>query len=529
MSSKTLRGLRSIMTTALFALYLFIFYQVCIIPAILDWSSLGVILTLVLTGLLIFSLPKDKRLATTVLGITFLLLMKAFYNISSYPFWKLVLSEIVIFFVLLIVGKLLDGISFRRYLVVFIAALILNATVNISQAPFWTEFLVKWESPQLYPRHATVDYFPVKLIDVDNDNIQEIVTQENLELATREMQDIALNGKEFQILNPETSHFAVYKWNGQTFKKLTPDQYDTEKLKSALPLEYLGYPFYETRVEMNTTTGFGGKMDPFLNKSQLIEHSMNFGKFPFEVLSLNEKSLAAVLQNKALLGQPVGTTGLAGGQLVPDAAREEITIEDKLTVRQPANQKAIAELTAGQVPDIGTSEVLTGDVDNDQIDELILTAETSQILQLTPDNKWQVLWSNPEPINATDRFNKLRFDDFAALGSDKTPQLIALSKSNVRNTPTRYMTGYVYDNGELRQTWRVFSGLINLKAGDIDGDGQNELVGYLYRGQRIYVLEKHQIPVVGIMYGLTAAIILSGFGRRWLKKDNISGGGEQNA
>lgn len=528
MFNKFLKCFWGIAATTLFALYLFVFYQFCVVPAILDWSSLGVILTLALAGLLILSLPKEKRLPTTVLGITFLLLMKAFYNVSSYPAWKIVLADIVIFIILLVVGKLLGRMSFRRYLVVFLVALILNATIDISKAPFWTEFLVKWQSPQLYPQYSTVDYFPLKLIDVDGDGVKEIVTQENLEQAKTEQKDIASNGKHYEILSSENNHFAVYKWNGQTFDALTPDKYDIQKLEASLPLEYLGYPFYQTTVSVDKTKGIAEQMNPFLNKAQVIEQSMNFGKFPFEILSLDQQSLAAAVKNRTLLGQPVGSTELAGGKLVPDPAGERITIDDKLRVIQPADQKVIAQLDRSQVPDIGTSEVMTGDVNGDKVDELILTAETAQILQLTPDYKWKVLWSNPEPSNDTDRFNKLRFEDFAALGSDKTPNLIALSKSNVRDNPTRYMTGYVYKDGALQQTWRVFSGLINLRAGDVDGDRNNELLGYMYRSQRIYVLEKHHVPVVGILYGITGLLILLGFGQRWRRKNTIVGGGEQN-
>jgi len=269
---------------------------------------------------------------------------------------------------------------------------------------------------------------------------------------------------------------------------------------------------------VNTTTGIEEKMDPVLDKAEIIEQSMNFGKFPFKFLSLSQNSLADAIKNRSLLEQPVNSAELAGGLLVPGEGRKKIIIDEKLKVIQPTDQKVIAELGRSQVPDIGTSEVLTGDVNNDKIDELILTAETSQILQLTQDYKWEVLWSNPEPRNFKDRFNKMRFEDFALLGSDKSPQLIALSKSNVRDNPTRYMTGYVYNDGTLKQKWRVFSGLINLRAGDIDGDGQNELLGYMYRAHRIYVLEKHNVPVVGILYGITGALILLGFSLRWRKK-----------
>lgn len=523
MLKKCAKCLWGIINTALLAIYLFLLYELLLVPAILDWSAFGVILAAVLIVLLIWCIPAEKRVSTTVLGTSFLLAMKALDNIRNYSLFKHIFGILFIFLILLFVGRLLGRFTFRRYLAVFLMALILNAALDLTEVRFWTEFLVKWESPLLYKKLATVDYFPTVLADIDGDNTKEIITLENRAEAEQEEQQIISDGPKYSILEPERSRYAVYKWDGRTFIKLSPDRYSLARLRAVLPTDYLGFPYYTTLLQTKDRE-IEQEIAPIFDRSQLVDQAVRFGSFPFAVLAMDLKSLASRLDTAA---NPARGTALAEGDLFRGPPTEKITINDELKVW--SGDRAAVILTSNQVPDIGTAEVLTGDVDNDQTDELLLTAERSRILEVTGDNGWRTLWACPEKPNDKVRFAGFRFEDFASLGQDKTPHLIALSKSNVRNNPTRYMTGYIYKDGTLVQNWRVFSGLINLKAGDVDGDGQNELVGYMYRQQRIYVLEKHGFPVVPVLYILTAGIILSGFIRQWRRRNAKLSGGEQNA
>lgn len=527
MTAKLLKCFWGIVRTSLTALYVFIFYELAVIPAILEWSVYGVLLVLGLAGLLILSIPATKRLSTTVLGITFLLIVRALDNISSYTPVREVFAGLFIFILLLIVGKILGRFSVRSYLVTFLVAVILTSSIDLSQARLWTEFFVKWESPALYKRYATVDYFPVKLVDVDGDGVQEIITQQNLIEAEREKLQVIERGVKYEILTDEKSYFAVYKWNGANFKQLTPDQYDISKLKQNLPVDYLGYPFYKTVNREND--GYVEQIfHPLAGKSELVENSVNFAAFPFRLLKLSQNSLESKLENQAQLGQSAPSLSVGKGNLLPGSPTETVKIDHVLTVSEEEDgKKPIATIDETMISDIGTSEIIIGDVDHDKTDELLLTSETSRILKLNQNGKWEILWTSIDKLDEKARFQKFRFEDFAPLGRNKNSQIIALSKSYVRNNPTRYMTGYVYKDGALHQQWRVFSGLINLRAGDIDGDGENELIGYMYRAQRLFVLEKHDLPVVTAIYVVTGIIILWGLilQRRTKKKS----GGEQNA
>ncbi|MHB9096107.1 MAG: hypothetical protein ACYC21_15705 [Eubacteriales bacterium] len=523
MLKKCLWGIAS---TTLLALYLFALYELLLVPAILDWSLYGVGLALAMVGLLIWCLPADRRLSNVVLSLTFLLALQAIDNIREYPLLTYFFVTLLIFIVLLVVGKLLGHFSLRRYLVVFLAALVLTSALDLSEVPFWTEFRVKWESPLLYKKFATVDFFPTRLIDVDRDNIKEIVTQENLDQAAKELHKFD-KGKKYQILEPEENHFAVYKWNGNTFVEITPGRYNLSKLELSLPVDYLGYPFYTISRNIDKDKGLVEQMNPLLDRARLVEQAARFGSSPFEMLAMGQKSLES-----RIMGPAVPTTlsqSTASGHFLPGPTTETVTIDNNLKVQSADPEgKTLGVLASDKVPDIGTSEITVGDVDSDKTDELLLTSETSRILKLSGDGNWRVLWSSSESLGDKARFQKFRFEDFASLGSDPKPQLIALSKSNVRANSTRYMTGYVYRDGVLEQKWRVFSGLINLRAGDVDGDGKNELIGYMYRSQRVFVLEKHNFPVVPTLYGITGGLILLGFALQWRQKRQTVGGGEQN-
>lgn len=529
MTTKLLKCVWGIASTVLFALYLFVFYNLAIVPAILEWSLYGVALALVLSGLLIFAVPAAKRRSFAVLGITFLLIVKAIDSIKNYSFIKEAFALIFIFLLILIVGKLLGRFSIRRYVVVFLVAVILNNSLDLSQAPLWTEFNVKWESPSLYKRFATVDYFPVRLADVDGDGIKEIITQENVKQAEEEKENISETGSKYQILEEENNHYAVYKWNGTTFSQLSPKEYKMALLKKALPFDYLGYPFYESKFKFDPSIGLEHRMEPLLDRAQLVERSANFASFPFEMLRLSQASLETLIRSQQKSDLPPPSSVVAAGNLIPGGPPETVTIDFDLKVWNFGPVKElISTIDKEMVSDIVTSEVIVGDVDNDKIDELLLTSENSRILKLRSDGKWEVLWSNPDALDEKSRFQKFRFEDFAPLGKEKSPQIIALSKSYVRDNPTRYMTGYEYKDGALKQKWRVFTGLINLRAGDLDGDGENELVGYMYRAQRLFVLDKHDLPVVPLIYTVTGLLILLGFGLQRKQRQANPAGGETN-
>jgi hypothetical protein len=535
----------------LFALYLFVLYELLVIPAILDWSVYGIILSLVIAGLLVRSLPADRRRNLTVLGLAFLLSVKALSNLAYLPWLRQAAGTLGIFILFFIISRLLGRVSLRRFLTVFLVALAINSAVNLAEVPLWTEFSVKWRSPVLYRQEGTVDYFPLQAADVNNDGKAEIITQGNPEAVRKERAGIVAAEEKNRFLRREDNEYLVFAWNGKTFNRLGKQDYPMERLVNSLQPDYINFPYYGIDWEVSPRS-LEQKLAPLITREELVEKTMRLGEAPFVALALNLRNLeqrlagpaplnfpsismekpfklkASIMDSKLTgtfagsdFSVPTNATAILGaGRMLGGASAQIAVLGEKLQVfdiRPDGKAKLLSEITPAEIPDIGTAEALPADVDADGTDELLLNAEQAKILKLAKDGQWQVLWAS--------RDESFRFEGFAPLGKDGKPQIIALAKSNVRNNLTRYMTGYEFTAAGLEQKWRVFSGMINLQAADVDGDKQNELAGYLYKKHLVLVLEKHRLPVVPALYGLTAGLIICGFIRQARQGRNIKGGG----
>lgn len=541
--SKLMRCAAGIVKLTLFALYLFAFYELTLIPAILDWSVYGILFTLTAAGLLIYSLPADRRRNLTVLGLAFLLSVKAMDNLSYLTWYGRTAGTVVIFLILFIISRLAGKVSLRRFTTVFLVALLINLTLNLVEVPLWTEFSVLWRSPVLYKQEGTVDYFPLQLADVNNDSKSEIIVQGNPEAVNREREGIAEDNEKHRLLNREDNKYLVFAWTKRGFTQLENGKeltYSTKKLLDSLQPDYVNFPFYSAEWQ-KSQDGLQQKLTPLLDREELAERTVRFGDAPFVTLALDLQSLEqrlktqpippfsmtkpfalrAAIADSQLTGTFAGqsfsipteaTAILGAGRLLKGSSAQLVVLGEKLQIidiSQSGSARVIGQISSAEVPDIGTAEGLLADVNVDGEDELLLNTEHAKILKLDKDGKWQVLWS------AAPDDTSFRFEGFAALGKNEKPQIIALSRSNVRKNLTRYMTGYDYTSSGLKQKWRVFTGpLINLRAADVDGDGSNELAGYIYKKHIVLVMKKHQLPIIPILYGLTAVLIIWGLARK---------------
>ncbi len=537
----------------LFAVYLFILYELLIVPAILDWSVYGILVSVGISGLLVYALPSAHRRNLTVLGLTFLLMVRALDNISFLEWYLRIPGVLVIFIILGFTGRVLGRVAPTRFLTVFLVALAINLTVPLDEVPLWSEFTVKWRSPVLYRQGGTVDYFPLLSVDLNDDGKAEIITQGNFDSVVRERENIIAGEEDGKLLWNENNQYMVFGWNGRSFDRLAKTAYSRELLVSALQQDYINFPYY-TADWKESGDALQQDLHPLTDRDVIVSKTMRFGDAPFYNLVLSLEStrmrqeswhrlisgiadtspektvpvssisitepwqLSAEITGSELRGNYAGkefsvateaTAILGAGRLLNGASAQLVVLGTRLRIFDvsPSGEvKLINEITRDQITDISSAEALLADVDGDGTDELMLNTEQARILELDDGGNWRVLWASTD--------DSFRFEGFASLGPDRKPHIIALSKSNVRNNRTRYMTGYEYTNQGLQQKWRVFSGMINLTPADVDGDRENELAAYLYKKHVIMVLEKHRLPVVPVLYGLTMLLVLTGVGIR---------------
>jgi len=540
----------------LFAGYLFILYELLIVPAILDWSLYGILVSLSITGMLVYALPPEHRRNLSVLGLTFLLMVRALDNISFLEWYLRIPGVLAVFIILGFTSRVLGRIAPTRFLTVFLVALVINLSITLDEVPLWSEFSIKWRSPVLYLQGGTVDYFPLQSADLNDDGMTEIITQGNLNAVQKARENPRDKDKENKLLWNEDNEYLVFGWNGRTFDRLENTAYSPKLLISALQRDYINFPYYTTNLMQSGDT-LKQNLNPLADLDEIVSRTMRFGDAPFYNLALSLEStrmrqegwnrlvnsvaqekdtppkqsvpvsslnitepfeLSAEITDSQLRGTFAGkefsvateaTAILGAGRLLSGASAQLAVLGTKLQVldvRPSGEVRLINEITREQVSDISSAEALLADVDADGIDELMLNTEQARILKLDDTGSWKVLWASTD--------DTFRFEGFASLGPDQKPHIIALSKSNVRNNRTRYMTGYEYTSQGLQQRWRVFSGMINLTAADVDGDKENELAGTVYKKHVVMVLEKHRLPVVPALYGLTLLLVLSGIGIR---------------
>ncbi|MBU7006495.1 hypothetical protein [Phosphitispora fastidiosa] len=539
-----------------FAGYLFLLYELLIVPAILDWSLYGILLSLSIAGLLVYALPPAHRRNLSVLGLTFLLMVRALDNISFLEWYLRIPGVLAVFIILGFTSRVLGRIAPTRFLIVFLVALVINFSITLDEVPLWSEFSIKWRSPVLYLQGGTVDYFPLQSADLNEDGMAEIITQGNLKAVEKARENPLDRDKENKLLWNENNEYMVFGWNGRTFDQLESTGYSPKLLVGALQRDYINFPYYTTDWSRSEET-LKQNLNPLADLDDIVSKTMRFGDAPFYNLALSLDStrmrqeswnrlingmvqqqeaspakdvpvssvkisepfeLSAEITNSQLQGTFAGeqfsetteaTAILGAGRLLSGISAQLAVLGTKLQILNvsPSGEiKLINEITGEQIPDISSAEALLADVDADGTDELMLNTEQARILKLDDAGSWKVLWASTD--------DSFRFEGFASLGPDQKPHIIALSKSNVRNNRTRFMTGYEYTSQGLQQKWRVFSGMINLTAADFDGDQENELAGSVYKKHVVMVLEKHRLPVVPALYGLTLLLILTGIGIR---------------
>jgi len=540
----------------LFTVYLFVLYELLIVPAILDWSLYGILLSLSITGMLVYALPPERRRNLSVLGLTFLLMVRALDNISFLEWYLRIPGVLAVFIILGFTSRVLGRIAPTRFLTVFLVALVINLSITLDEVPLWSEFSIKWRSPVLYLQGGTVDYFPLQSADLNDDGMAEIITQGNLSAVKKARENPLDKDKQNKLLWNEDNEYLVFGWNGRTFDQLENTDYSPKLLVSALQRDYINFPYYTTDWRQPGDT-LKQDLNPLANLDEIVSRTMRFGDAPFYNLALSLESarmrqeswnrlingmaqqqeaslkkdvpvssvnitepfeLSAEITNSELKGTFAGkqfsaateaTAILGAGRLLNGASAQLALLGTKLQILDVSSSgeiKLINEITGEQIPDISSAETLLADVDADGVDELMLNSEQARILKLDDSGSWEVLWASTD--------DTFRFEGFASLGPDQKPHIIALSKSNVRNNRTRFMTGYEFTSQGLQQKWRVFSGMINLTAADFDGDKENELAGSVYKKHLVMVLEKHRLPVVPALYGLTLLLVLAGIGIR---------------
>ncbi len=527
----------------LYTVYLYLFYHIIVIPFSLDFWVLGVALIIVLSLIMIFAIPKKLRKSIIVFSLLLLLADKAVFNIGILDGLSYYLSFAVILIGIALIAKWYGKLSVTPITVLLIAS-ILVSFIPRDHAPLYAHFTIKWKSPALYISD-TIDYFPYVLKDIDQDGQDEIVTIGNAfeEKSIIEQQNQETNessNKETDpSLKPDQLNYYVFKWNGTEMERvMEPTQkLLTNEVINVFQKDYPGFPF----LSLNDS-----QLNPLIDRDELAESMLQFGAAPYQAMALNIENLNHYLTTtdgvwdakEEIINYPafrdikikngmitgyynenkfeLKTTAskIVGGIQLPNKIEGLLLQGNSLDVLTFTPEPKLAyTLTQQQISDITTAELIISDVDFDQVDEILLSFPTnssnaSMIIKPKTAEKWELIWK------AKDK--SFRFEDIIRHNDQngKMSEIIVLDKSHIGLQPIRYLSSYNYDTHALKRNWKVFQSVINVRSGDVDGDGKQELVSSLYGTHQILILQPHSIPVTMIIIGLTMLLITFGLYRR---------------
>ncbi|NNV03504.1 hypothetical protein [Brevibacillus sp. MCWH] len=535
-------GVLSAVNWALYAIALFLIYHILVKPAFLDLSWIALIVFLPLLGFLYVLVHPDERRQVVVFTLGFLLLDRALAHVDVKSLAAVLIGGAVASGVIALIAKWYGRLSWSAVIALVLVAVLTNVSFHRDNLAALSHFTLKYESERLY-NGAWVDYFPVILYDVDGDGKQEIITYGNAEelplpeekpkkpeteAERKELADKLLH------LQAEPISLYVLTWKDGKLVRMPNDQIAAEtmaKIKEQMPTDYPGFPYYTMK---------DGQLLPNVQRQSYAEAMLQVGTAPNRALLLDmqiigdklaendggldvrsaigekyrDVSIKEGLLSGTYEGRPfVATTKatkLIGTMKLPDGREGLIIMGEHLSVMAVEPDGTAVEaysLTRKEMP-LATAEFIPADLDKDGADELLVANSPSYILKAKHNGTWEILWASEEGDRS------FRFTNYAPIGSSTEPEIVAMAKSWVSTTDSRYLSGYRYTPDGLKQTWRIYLPLLNVQVGDIDGDKENEIVATIYDKHRLIVFKQHNVPVVPLVILLFAGLIGYGIARR---------------
>ncbi|MGF9909618.1 hypothetical protein [Brevibacillus porteri] len=527
---------------ALYAIALFLIYHLLVKPAFLDLTWIALLIFLPLLAFCYFVVHPSERRQVLVFTIGFLLLDRALTRVDVKTTAALLIGGAIAIIVIALLVKWYGRLNWRAVGSLVLIALLANVTFNRDTLTALSNFTVKYESERLY-NGDWVDYFPITLYDVNGDGSMEIITYgnaeelplpEEIEKPETEEEKKAVAEK-LRHLQSEPISLYVLTWKDGEMVRMPTDQIPAETLaiiKEKMPTDYPGFPYYTMK---------DGQLVPNVQRQPYAEGMMQIGTAPYRAFVLDMENIANLLaENESSMdlrqtlgskysdlhikdgmltgnydGKPFGgttkATKLMTTMMLPDGREGLVVMGEHLSVLSVEPDGTLTEsytLTRKQA-ELATGEFIPADIDNDKVDELLVAGKPSYILKPKPDGTWEILWASG------DRDKSFRFSNFATIGNNEKPEIVAKARSWVSTTDTRYLAGYDYTPEGLKQNWRIYMPLINVQIGDIDGDKKNEIVANMYNTHRILVFKQHNIPVFGLTIALFVGLLGYGVVRRF--------------
>ena len=500
------------MISALIALGLAVYLHAAvhwiIRPLLLDLSLYGAAAVIAMAAAFYVLLPPGQRRTWSVYAIITLALQRIFSSLPALDKISELLALLIGLIVLAVVARIWGRVPLRHYLLSLAVALVFSAAQANEFMPYWTEFRVLWQSPPLASTRVPASFFPMLITDVDEDGNPDILTLREKASEPSDSSEQPYGEPERQVVPIELGTYPL-EWVAFSWENGQPHAFAPRQIPAEGRSLYLNFPYWVT-IQEEADGDHNVTLRPQVDRLQLIEQDLRLTQVPWSSLQLAAMTLQ---QNRSRTtgdrephqsaqpdGQILGRFRSADGSPIV-LIRNEHLVFARQGVSAPT--ETIQTITARDLAPYGvkltdfyTADALVADLDSDGLDDLLLNTQPAMVWLQKEDGRFEPAWVSPR--------TSFRFETAAVIGGET--QWIVNAPSWVRNVPTRYLTGMIWQDGRFVQKWRIFpTSLINVRAADLNGDGSQEIIAQRYGEHRIMVLQKHGLPVIPAMYLVSLA------------------------
>ncbi|MFC4769485.1 FG-GAP repeat domain-containing protein [Effusibacillus consociatus] len=493
--------------TALYAVFLVAFYQLIVTPLLLDLSYIGLAILIAGTALAFFAVPRPWRRTFSLLSILILLVSYGLMHIfADYLIWKLI-NLPVMFLLLGWIASSYAGITWRSTLTVFTAVTVLLSVVPLPEMAFYGKLRIEHETEALDLRPI----FPV--YPLVNQGSTLYTLGDFRKLTDQEIKEAQIDPKERPPLVSAEKQRQQLE-NVDVLRFLPTEGYEKQLVSkeemSSLPFPSFGlagFPYYASSWTIEN-----GAVKQHFTQADSPQTVLTSFLDPLTVtIAMDDRANRSVDTSRKnwentfgreARPQYPGATLIGKGKFLPDGSTQLLLLgnnEIRLINEASPTDSPIATYKGSWEQPIARNLVI-GDIDGDGLDEVMVNSTPAKILKLNRDRNFEQIWESGK--------RSFRFEFVTKQEGTNQPLIVTQDPSLIRDQETRYLTGYTWQNGELRREWRVFKSSLLFPFPVSD----DTWVSGSYGRPRIIVLKPMDMSVPAILTGIYAALVLAGYG-----------------
>ncbi|GAX92081.1 hypothetical protein [Effusibacillus lacus] len=570
--------MRNLLLVALYSIFLVALYQIVVIPLMLDLSYIGLLILAAATALGFFAIPRPHRRTFAVLSLLILLVSGGILNIYSDGLGWRFLEFPLMFLILGWIASSFGKIKWRYTLTVVLVLSVTQVVIPLSEMPFYGKFRVAYKSEGLDRRPIFPVYpVAANGTDILTLGDLRKLTTDEIKAADPKGKKDPQAAAELSKKQLEHVDVLRFLTDGGYTKRTATKMEMAQLPFTSFGLAGFPYYSSSWSVEKEKHKGSGVTTEQEVVKQHFApvddpkDVLLSFLNPLSVTAAMDERAGRALTESRKNWESAVGKTSapqypgaavVGVGKFLPGGGKQVVLLRNNelQLVEEPAAGSVIRSETPIAVYK-GTWEqpiinnLAIGDIDGDGLDELLINGyeqdksmvwsqpNPARILKVKADgtgsgtgsasgsgtpptgqdsnSSGQGAFSGAQASHQAPAFeviwesgkDSFRFE-FVQQRDGQKPLIVTQDPSLVRDVPTRYLTGYTWENGELVREWRVFKSNL-LFPFELDKD--TWVAGY-WGEPHLYVLKPTSLPVMSMLAAVYGLLVLGGYGYQLMQR-----------